>query len=179
MEDWSIVVSIISVSLAVLSGLVSIFQWRGSQTIERANKINDLLGSIGSDDCIRSILHKIDYEDGWYTDEFHNGKQNDLERQVDRTFSYFSYICYLRQRRILTKEEFRFFEYSLRRIFDNSSSVDYLYNIWHFSKKRKTVCPFLHLCRYGLSKRYLSPDFKDPKAYSNPINTKYHKRLNI
>ena len=170
-----------SVSVAVISALVSVFQWRGAQKIERANKIHDLLGLIRTDESIHAVLQMIDYDEDWYDDDFHNEIKDNLERQVDRTFSYFSYICYLRKRRILTSGEFKFFEYDLKRILQNRSSVDYLYNIWHFSISDNSTCPFLYLCEYGRKKKILDNDFDDPEACdhqqeSNEI--KYHRYLN-
>ena len=76
----------------------------------------------------------FDYDEDWYSKKFH--LSGDLERKVDKTLSYFSYICYLKDRGIITKKELCFFQYQLERILKNQQVQDYLYNLYHFSNKK-------------------------------------------
>ena len=156
MDFLPTLISIVSVSLAILGAFVTLFQWRGANRMKRAEIVNGLIGLIRTDEYIHAVLQIIDYDESWYTDAFHNGKNNDLERQVDRTFSYFSYICYMRKKKLLSTSEFSFFEYDLMRILRNSDSSEYLHFIYSFSSNNDAACPFKYLIEYGFEKGVLN-----------------------
>ena len=122
-NDLSIIISVVSVLIALLGGFISVLQFRDTQKMERANRINDLIDQMRSNEAIRETLYMIDYNKTWYSENFHSG--NDLECKIDRTFSFFSYICYLRSSHVLKESEFRFFEYHLIRILNDENSVNY------------------------------------------------------
>ena len=53
------------------------------------------------------VVKKIIYKK-WYSESFH--QSGELELKVDKTLSYFSYICYLKRQKIITDKEFDFFK---------------------------------------------------------------------
>ena len=113
----------------------------------------------------------MDYNEKlWYTKKFH--KSGELERKVDKTLSYFSYICYLKKKRLITASEFKFFEYEVKRILVNNQVVEYLYNLYHFTKMRKMNLTFYYLFLYGKRKKFFNKDFYNSKSsiYNNYLN---------
>lgn len=92
---------------------------------------------------------------------------------MDKTLSYFSYICYLYQYRIITKKEFQFFKYEINRILMNSQIKNYFYNIYHFAKKVKAPITFKYLFEYGEKKKLFD------KEFYNRNSTQYVHYLNF
>ena len=148
--------------LAVIAGFRALAQWKESKRIKRAEYIKELTDKIRSDDDIAKTLYQIEYNVFIYSMNFHGS--GELERQVDKTLSYFSYICYLKKHKILTSDEFRFFDYEVTRIFQNMDIVNYLYNLYHFSQKQERPISFCYLVDYGLENGLLDEDFTNPKA---------------
>ena len=62
------------------------------KTIKSAEFINELVEKIRGDEEISKTVYLFDYNPEWYTEEFHDG-DNNLEHEVDKTLSFFSYIC--------------------------------------------------------------------------------------
>ena len=111
----------------------------------------------------------------WYYESFH--QSGELELKVDKTLSYFSYICYLKRQKIITDKEFDFFKYEVERILMNQQVQDYFYNLYHFSKKFKTPFTFKYLFEYGEKGKMFDDDFYDKSAYEK--SKKYHRYLNF
>lgn len=188
--DLTVTISdIIAITALIIAGLSSFFaiiQWRNSVAIKRAEYINDLTEKIRSDVDIRNVIYMIDYGTDWYSPDFHGS--GELERKVDKTLSYFSYIVYLREGKIISKREFRFFLYEIERLLVNGNIRDYLYNLYHFSNRAGTPCTFTYLIEYG-RKYYpnlFDTDFFDSKicernSKDNPARNGmiYHKNLNF
>ena len=94
---------------------------------------------------------------------------------MDKTLSYFSYICYLKKYRIISGSEFKFFQYEIASILDNEQVVDYLYNIYHYSIGGNIPITFYYLLEYGRKNNFIEPDFYDPESYR--YNSKYHNYI--
>lgn len=101
------ITSIISVCLVIAGGIFGFFQWRKNVLLKRAGYINELTEKIRTDAYIKDVIYMFDYGKEWYSEQFH--KSGELELKVDKTLSYFSYICYLKKQRIISKKEFDFF----------------------------------------------------------------------
>lgn len=174
--DLGDIISVVSTVIIILGGLFTFFQWKKSVRIKRADYINELTEKIRSDEDIKNIIYLFEYGDKWYSGEFHgNGK---LECQVDKTLSYFSYICYLRKQHIITKKEFMFFKYELEHLLMNTQVLDYLYNIYHFSNGINEPLTFYYLFQYGKNSHMFDDDFYDSQAWRK-TNTIYHQYLNF
>ena len=87
------ILSSITIVVNCIGGIGALFQWNRTNKINRASYINELTDKIRSDDDIRETLYKLEYDENWYIQNFHDSGK--LELQLDKTLSYFSYICYL------------------------------------------------------------------------------------
>lgn len=96
------ITSSLSVVFVILGGIFGCYQWRKNVLLKRAGYINDLTEKIRTDNYIKDVIYMFDYGEEWYSMQFHGS--GELELKVDKTLSYFSYICYLkRQKLYLTK----------------------------------------------------------------------------
>lgn len=169
------ITSIISVILIMIGGIFSCYQWRKDVILKRAGYINEMIEKIRTDKYIKDVVYMFDYDDKWYSERFHGSGK--LELKVDKTLSYFSYICYLKRKRIISKAEFDFFKYEIHRILENDQVQDYLYNVYHFSNKNDTHMTFIYLFEYGEQIGIFNKQFYDKNAYSKCNG--YHKYLNF
>jgi hypothetical protein len=107
-SDYLLLVSLV---MGAIGGLFAFFQWRKNISLRRADYINVLIEKIRTDDIIKEIFYMIEYsQQHWYNEKFH---QSTLEVKVDKCLSYFSYICYLKAMCLITKREYKFFEYEI------------------------------------------------------------------
>lgn len=143
-SDW---IGILTLGSVIVGGIFGLIQWNKSNKYKRAEFVNSLVTTIRNDKELSDAVYMFDYNQTWYDSSFHNG-ENDLERIVDKTLSYFSYICYLRNNKILSKNDFGFFEYEIKRIAKNHSVQVYLYNLYHFAQKNNCELSFKYLFDY-------------------------------
>ena len=169
-------IAAVTLILAVIAGFRALAQWKESKRIKRAEYIKELTDKIRTDDDIVKVLNLIEYNRFRYDWDFH--ESDELESQVDKTLSFFSYICYLKKQKILSPDEFRFFDYEVTRIFQNKDMVDYLYNLYHFSQKQNRPLSFCYLVEHGLENELLDKDFTDINACKG-MNPSYKYVLNI
>lgn len=159
-------ISILTFIPVIVGGTFGIIQWRESIKIKRAEYIEQLTAKLRSDPDIREIIYKIDYNEKWYTEEFHNG--GELERKVDKTLSYFSYICYLHKIHLISNKGFNFFKYEVDRCLMNKQVQDYLFNLYHFSSKFNSPFSFAHLFKYGEDNIFFDTSFYDKLSKNYP-----------
>ena len=165
-------ISLGSLFLALIGGVFAYFQWRKSISIKKAEYVNGLLEKIYTDSEINEVFYIIDYGKSWYTDKFHDSK--DLERKIDKTLSFLSYICYLKYSKIISRNEFSFFEYKIIRLLSNPDAQGYLFNLYHFSKHIKVTMSYNYIIKYGKENRILSNIFFDKDS----IEFSKYKKLN-
>ena len=165
------IISIISIILALIGAIFGFCQWKKSVKIKRAEYIEKLTEKIRTDDDIKEIIYILDYGHPWYTDTFHNS--GELERKMDKTLSYFSYICYLYNSRLISNKEFAIFKYEVERILLNSQIKNYFFNLYHFAKKFETPMTFSFLFEYGQKHNKFEEDFYNSKSQN------YIKYLNF
>lgn len=173
--DVSDLVSILSFIAVVIGGVFALYQWRKTVVLKRADYIKDLTEKIRTDDDIVDVIYLLDYDDEWYNNEFHGNKI--LERKFDRTFAFFSYICYLHKQKIISNKEFVFFKYNINRILMNNQVQDYFYNLYHFSKKLEIPFSFDVLLDYAEENKILHEDFSNSELYNT--DSKFHNYLNF
>lgn len=166
----------ISQLVAISGGLFVFYQWGYNSRLKKAEYINELTEKIRTDEMIREIIYIFDYGERWYSKEFHFS--GELERKVDKTLSYFSYICYLKSRWIITEKELYFFKYELERILRDEQVQDYLYNLYHFSIKIGVPMTFKYLFDYGKKKKIFDKEMYDKESYKSE-NTHFHCYLNF
>lgn len=159
------IISFTSLVLVVIGGCFGYHQWKKSIKIKRAEYLNELTAKIRTDNSISEMIYILDYNQNWYDGSFHQSKK--LERKMDKTLSYFSYICYLFENNLIEKSEFDFFKYEIDRILMNQSTINYFYNLFHFSKKCNAPIAFKYLFEYGKKEKIYDNEFfnKDSKKY--------------
>ncbi|MDE6288694.1 MAG: hypothetical protein K2M00_07930, partial [Muribaculaceae bacterium] len=102
--------SILALVVALGGFIFSIFQWRKSIKIRRAEFINQLIEKLRFDKTLSETIYKLEYScDGWYDSSFHHSP---FELQIDRLFSYLDYICYLKDIHNISEVEFKIFRYN-------------------------------------------------------------------
>lgn len=169
------IVSVISIILVVIGGLFGYYQWRRNVCLKRAGYINELTEKIRTDNYIRDAIYMFDYGIEWYSDDFHGS--GEVESKVDKSLSYFSYVCYLKRQKIITYKEFDFFKYEIERILNNAQVKDYLYNLYHFSDKLGIPFTFKYLFEYGQKRNIFDKNFYDKEAFKK--DERYHRYLNF
>lgn len=156
-----------------LNGFIALLQWRNSYKLKRAELMKETSSKIREDKEIANVLYVIDYNnEEWYNNEFFEDN-HDYEAKFDRTFAFFDYLCYLKNKRILGNEEFKIFQYRIYRMSCNKSFINYMFNLYHFSKQNNNPISFYHLLTYMKKQKLLEDDFWD-------VNSKrYEIFLNI
>lgn len=165
-------VDVIKLLFAVLGGAFALYQWRIQIVQRRAEKVKELICKVRDDPDIAEIMDVIDWDEGIeYDGKFFVNRNcpkealtkisaDDLFQKIDKTLSHFSFICYLRANRTLTKKDMVIFEYGLRRLADNPHIGNYLYSLHHWSNSLNVPCSFGYLITYAIRKGYFSKDFK-------------------
>jgi len=164
--DIGDIISTISLLVVIFGGFFGYHQWKKTIKINRANYLNELTEKIRTDEDISEMIYLLDYEYNWYNKSFHGS--DGFERKMDKTLSYFSYICYLYENNHIEEKEFYFFKYEIERILMNPSTVNYLYNIYHFSNKCNTPITFKYLFEYGQKHDMFTDDFFSPCSIKHP-----------
>lgn len=166
--------SIVSTLILLTGTTLAYFQWKKNILFKKAEYVNELTEKIRTDEDIKNVIYILEYDETWYNNKFHGSK---FEVQMDKTLSYFSYICYLGEKKLLSKEEFQFFNYELVRIIENLQLQDYFYNLYHFSQKNKTKMTFEYLFDYGKKNKVFDKDFFSKNSWEK--NYKYHRYINF
>jgi hypothetical protein len=187
--SWGAIISFANLLCIIFGGFFAYRRWRIDLWRKRADYTRSMIEMTQSDADIRETFYLIEYDDKWYSRDFHENKSK--EPKMDKMLVFYSYICYLKEQKLFAKEDFAFFEYQLRRILENSQVQDYLYNLYHFSyqtkkkfsfkrwlgfkKELKNQFSFHYLFAYG-KKLYFEADICKKDAHE--ISDKYHKYLN-
>ena len=136
--------TIIKDCLTALGVFVALLQlWQGNRT-RRGEYVRSLYDKIISDEHIKNAIYEMDYEGYWYNETFHFGE---FEKDVDSLFRYLSFICYLRERMLISDREMSLFEYVLNRTCLSAQSIEYLWNIYHFAESKGLKCSFSSLIK--------------------------------
>lgn len=166
LEDF---LSFLTIVVTAAGGIGAFIQWNRTNNINKAAYINELTDKIRSDVDIRDTLYKLEYTEHWYTDNFHDSGEEELK--MDKTLSYFSYICYLMHMKIISDKEFAFFNYEIMMILNNEDIKGYFFNLYHFSRSIGTPMTFHYLFEYGKKHRMFPPSFYDEDS------NEYEKKL--
>ncbi len=169
--SFSDYISIITLVVGVVGGVIALKQWRDSILEKRSIVLKDLIEKVRTDEQIATVMDMIDWnEDFKYDGKFriksntsrkilHELDDTNFFKMIDKTLSYFSFICYLKKKRIIRDDDVVFFDYELRRLFDNEHISNYLYSLYHWSKQLGIEMSFSYLIDFGLEKGYLTKDF--------------------
>lgn len=174
-SEW---ISLISLIIAVIGGFFALHKWKESIINKRSEIVKEIIEKIRDDNQISAVMDTIDWNEGFKYDgkfTFYNNQRKALKDaddsslflMIDKTLSHFSYICYLRKKKLLKKSDIKIFDYELRRLLDNEHIANYLYSLYHWSKHLNVNMPYIYLVKYGVRKRFLKLDFykKNSKNY--------------
>jgi len=178
-KDISLIFSIISSIFITIGVVIAFFEWFSEKKNKRVDYLGEIVKTIYFDKELSKAMYIIEYGHKWYNEDFHESK---IEHSIDKLFSYFNYICYLRESKSITKKEFLTIKYLITRIFKSPSTKHYLWNIYHFSNVNNTKCSFEYLITYGMNNKYRSEDnnniiIKDEFEDCYNENKKYKKYL--
>jgi len=156
----------------LIGGVFAFYKWNLSRKLTRAEHVKSLMEDIRTNPKI--VFNKFDYEHKWYTKDFHNNLKNEseTEQNIDYTLSFFSYICYLRNNNIIGKKDLSCFRYELERILTNKQFKEYMYNLYHHTRKSHLPIPFVDLFEYAKNNKYFDSEFwnKNSKQYPHNLN---------
>lgn len=170
-KNWFDIFSAIS---CIIGGSIALLQWQKSNSYKRAELVSTMVEKMRSDSDIAILLDIIDWDKGLlYNGEFllDEGcpiidaaawEKDKLFHIIDRTLSFFSFYCYLRQSHSIKKADMVLVEYNLRRLADNPSIANYLFSIYHWSAYLGVTCSHKPLIDYCIKKNYLNKNFKSP-----------------
>lgn len=180
---WPQILSAVSVIVAVVGLVALLREYRKSNAIKRANFVTQLIEKYKGDIDIRKVMYMFQYNEFIYDERFHCGDDN--ERQVDKALFYLSYACYLKDHRVISNNEYPFFEIEVQQALRNNGIIDYLYNLYHFECKATGLDPmerkserrftFYYLLKYARENRMIDESFYDPHSaglgyYSRYLN---------
>ena len=163
------IMAVLTFLTVIIGGIFALHKWNMNIKLKRADYIYSLLKDLRTNE--RNAFYLFEYDEEWHNLQFHKG--GDVEKKVDYTLSFFSYICYLKQQNILSNKEFDCFRYELERVLTNEQFKSYFYNIYHFSTKLNKPISFLHLFTYAKDNGYFDDEF-----WSN-TSTRYPQYLNF
>ena len=87
---------------------------------------------------------------------------------IDKMLFYYSYICYLKKMKLITKKEFMFLQYEIERTLNNRQIKDYFYNLYHFANAHGVKISFEYLFEYGEQIGIFDFDFYDKSSINYP-----------
>lgn len=145
----------------LLVGLISVvfvgIQLWQKVKMDHSKQVLDMMNKTRLEQDMVELLYQLDYNHFHYDYRFHQGGQ--LEQLVDNVLHYYEYILYLRNRNILNKKEFQFFEYDIQRIVGNHDMQNYFFTLYHFVKRGDMSFKYRRLLKYGRKHGWIEEDF--------------------
>ena len=176
MNVLEIIIRSAATAITAAGFFFGIRQWKKGLAGKRSEYIYSLIEKVRSDEDIREAYYLIEYNNDWYDEHFHENKS--LEPKMDKMLTYFSYVCYLYKVKEISDDEFSFFKYNIEWILMNSGVINYLYNLYHFSKSMGIKnFSFKYLLEYGKAHDLVDDDFYNRESYKS--NQKYSGFLNF
>ena len=162
---WQSVIKFVAENYQVIGicgAIFAFYKWHISQKQKEVEMLHSLIEALRTPEVLR-FIRKSDYEGKWYSKQFHNSKQEEL---VDGVLTEYAYLCHLRKTRMISRSTFDFFRYDIEAVMSDPQMIDYFYNLYRYTRKAKTIFPFIHLLEYGFkhgyAKKYI---FDDPVAW--------------
>lgn len=174
---------ILTAMVAFVGVVISVREYVRSNKLKRSSYIEPLIDKMKSEE-ISEVVYRLQYGKFDYSKDFHGS--GEMERKVDKTLQYFSYLCYLRKHKIISEEEFSFFEFEISQSLRDNKLIDYLYNLFHFvcrvegyDTQNVGIDKFVYseLLHYAKEKELIDDTFFDRNAYQTI--KRYHRNINI
>ncbi|MBQ9947968.1 MAG: hypothetical protein IJO91_06220 [Oscillospiraceae bacterium] len=159
-------IELFTLLLTIAGGSFALYQWRISVKNSKAEYVDKLLQRMQDDPDIRQFLTLNDYETEWYNEDFHEDHSEEaVAIKADRALFFFNYLCYLNQQKIIRKNEFRIFEYYMISVIQYGHTQGYMLDLYQYSLTEKREFPFTLFMDYGIKKRLMPKQFKDPDFF--------------
>lgn len=160
--DIGMTVELASIVAVAITAIFTFYQWMGSMKITKSTILHELLEIIRSNSDIREAWYYLEYYEGqWYDDSFHDSP---LEKKMDHLLAHMNYITYLRKTHVISKREFRLFDYQIRSVSRNPGIQCYFYNLYHFSRRNNSLFSFECFFEYCLKRGYFCKDILNPNC---------------
>ena len=152
------VIALTALIASFLGGAFALYQWRVSVSIKKAEFIERVSQGLRNNKEILSFIYLIDYDEFIYDADFHDS-ENELQMKTEMVLSTLDYLCYLLNRRLISKKEFKSNAYILHRVCENTEIQCYLWNLYHFSRRIENVPPYEYLINYCISNKVFVETF--------------------
>jgi len=172
METTTIISNIataVSAVVAAVALLLTFLKYREKTKTDHANRMADLLERTRKDPNITNFFNKIDLSDnGWYSKSFY---ENGFEQTADNALLQFEHILYLKEKKLLTEEEFSQYQYEIDKIVNDQDVQRYFFNLYHYCKRVALSFKYDKLLKYGTEKGAINSDFhdKNSKNYGDKV----------
>lgn len=183
-NTWGIYLQIGSIVIALVTALLAVIQYIRKNKLKKAGQLHEIVNRMWSDQDICDVIYKAEEPGFTYDALFY---KSGLEYKTDKTLEYLSYFCYLKERHLISSQEFAFLEYRIRTVLSNPGIQQYLYNLYHYTRRRfyakegdeklgkhylAIKAPFYYLIKYGNQNGLLKEHFFDmPSSYEYIIES--------
>lgn len=150
------IIQIIHLTLIFIGLSFGFYQWIFSNKFNRAKILKDLLDELRSGPLME-VYYEIEYSSNWYDASFHNSKEK--ERKFDKFFTLINYLCHLKNRKVITNNEYNIFKYEIDRICNNEGAKTYFWNLYHFSNEIGSKFPYNEILIYGKNNGFFKREF--------------------
>jgi len=140
------IVAIVSCFVGMIGGTFAYYRWRERQKLERANILKDILDQFDKTKLCE-LVNRYDSEGG--NSEWFARMTENEEKEISESFRFLSYICYLHEKKLITRDEFLLFESSIATILKDNDAREYLTNTPSDSEGDALNGQFAYLLRYA------------------------------
>lgn len=174
-EILELLTLIATIFIGVVGFGFTFYQIHRSNQVKQAEFISTLLDHIRFNERVMNAVYIIDYNSNWYNEKFHGS--GEMEKNIDAFFSVIDYVCYLFNRKLLSKKDFLIFKYEVLRICNNYQCQCYLWNLYHWAKRNHTKCSFNNLIEF-LKSQFTAEEI-DKFESDVELKKSYKKYLNF
>ena len=145
----------------VIAGVFAWWQWRKSREMMRIEYFKKLVDEFKQDDFQEFFYEYLSPANGrrFYIGMF--AFVDGVEKRLDQILTFYSNICYLKEKGVLEESEFALFRYQIQKALKNAQVIEYFTHLAERSSMKTDSCPFLPLFREGRRFDDYSPAYRD------------------
>lgn len=174
LESISNIAIIVSALVGICGIIFSCYKFAVKVKNDRSQYISSFLLNIEKH---QGTFQIFDYSKNWYTKEFRN---SELEEKIDSYLLYINYVLYCQKAGMITEKEARFFSYYVNRTIFSQSTINYLFNLYHFTQRQNNLfdstennalnIPFIFqdILDYAKQKGAIDEDFYNVESQNYP-----------
>lgn len=170
------IMQLIGLSISAFGFGFTIYQIIKSNWAKKYDIISSIHEKLRNELKISRAIYLIDYSESWLNEEFFSCSST--EKEIDSYLSLLNFICFLRKKRYFSKNDMCFFSYFLVRVIEDYQCRAYLWNLYHFSKRR---CNGKNLFNYLIEYMILQFTKKEKNKFLSRISSEsgYIQYLNF